>query len=308
MLAVHLLDLLLRGIGKKINLKISTLSFIKNIQDRFKQGSIVEKLIYINIGVYIITLFFSVINGLYKNNTNFFITWFSLQADYTVLLSRPWTLVSYGFLHDGFIHILSNLIVLFYIGNLFIEYFTQKQLLHFYLFGTLFGGLLFLGSYNYFPLFKNQAAVLVGASAGISAIFVGIATYMPNYQLKIRFIGFVKLWHLAAVWMGLDLLGLAGANAGGHFSHLGGALFGFLYVNQASNKKIMLWEKIVTAFTPKKKPLKTVYTSKKKSTTNKTKSMQQQQIDVILDKISKSGYETLSKEEKEFLFKQGKNK
>jgi membrane associated rhomboid family serine protease len=121
-----------------------------------------------------------------------------------------------------------NMIVLFYMGNLFIEYFTQKQVLTFYLLGTVFGGLLFVISHNYFPLFEGKQAVLVGASAGISAIFVGIATYMPNYQLKLRFIGFIKLWYFAAIWVVLDVLGLIGNNAGGHFAHLGGALFGFL--------------------------------------------------------------------------------
>ncbi len=283
------------------------MSLIQNIQHRFKKGSIVEKLIYINIGVYILALFFEVVKDLYKSDTNFLITWFSLSADTSTLLTTPWTLLSYGFLHVDFLHILFNLIVLFYIGNLFIEYFTQKQLLQFYVLGTLFGGLLFIASYNYFPLFTNKSAILIGASAGVSAIFIGIATYMPNYQLKIRFIGFVKLWYLAAIFVLFDIMQLAGNNAGGHFAHLGGALFGFLYVNQASNKKIGIWEKIIAFFTSQKKPLKTVYKSKnKKSKVQKTKSEQQQQIDSILDKISKSGYETLTKKEKEFLFQQGK--
>lgn len=283
------------------------MSFIQNIQHRFKTGSIVEKLIYINISVYILALFFEVLKGLYKSDTNFLIIWFSLSADTTSLLTTPWSLLSYGFLHVDFPHILFNLIVLFYIGNLFIQYFTQKQLLQFYVLGTLFGGLLFIGSYNYFPLFTNKSAVLIGASAGVSAIFIGIATYMPNYPLKIRFIGFVKLWYLAGIFLLFDIMQLAGNNAGGHFAHLGGALFGFLYVNQASNKKTGIWDKVAAFFTSKKKPLKTVYKSKKKkNTVQKNKSEQQKQIDIILDKISKSGYETLSKAEKEFLFQQGK--
>ena len=177
----------------------------------------------------------------------------------------------------------------------------------FYILGTVFGGTLFLIGYNYFPLFKNQSAILVGASAGISAIFVGIATYIPNYQLNIRFIGFVKLWYLAAIWVGLDILGLAGTNAGGHFSHLGGALFGYFYIRQAGSKKTDILENISTIFRKKEKPLKTVYKSKtKKSFSKKSTSVNQKEIDSILDKIGKSGYEALNKEEKEFLFKQGK--
>jgi membrane associated rhomboid family serine protease len=230
-----------------------------------------------------------------------------LDANFTALLSTPWSIITYGFLHAGFLHILINLIALFYIGKLFIEYFTQKQLLTFYILGTVFGGLLFLVSYTYFPLFKNQSTILVGASAGISAIFIGIATYIPNYQLKIRFIGFVKLWYLAAIWVGLDILGLAGTNAGGHFSHLGGALFGFLYVRQASNKKTDILEKVLNLFKKNEKPLKTVYKSKTKTTsTVKNTSVNQKEIDSILDKIGKSGYDALNKQEKEFLFKQGK--
>jgi membrane associated rhomboid family serine protease len=283
------------------------LAFIQNIQNRFKQGSIVEKLIYINIAVFFLTLLVSVFQGLYKNESNFIVEWFSLDANFTALLSTPWSIITYGFLHAGFLHILINLIALFYIGKLFIEYFTQKQLLTFYILGTVFGGLLFLVSYTYFPLFKNQSTILVGASAGISAIFIGIATYMPNYQLKIRFIGFVKLWYLAAIWVGLDILGLAGTNAGGHFSHLGGALFGFLYVRQASNKKTDILEKVLNLFKKNENPLKTVYKSKTKTTsTVKNTSVNQKEIDSILDKIGKSGYDALNKQEKEFLFKQGK--
>jgi len=283
------------------------MSFVEDIKSRFKKGSIVEKLIYINLAIFILTIFVSVFQDLYKGEINFIVEWFSLEDSFSSLFTKPWTIISYGFLHADFLHILMNLIVLYFIGNLFIEYFTEKQLLSFYVLGTISGGALFLLSHNYFPLFENKSSVLVGASAGISAIFIGIATYIPNYQLKFRLIGFVKLWHLAAVWIGLDILALSGGNAGGHFAHLGGALFGFLYVNKASNKEVKIWDKISTLFSSKKKPLKTVYKSlKKTSKTNKNTSLNQQQVDTILDKISKSGYDTLTKAEKEFLFKQGR--
>jgi len=281
------------------------MSIIDDIKKRYITGNIVEKLIFINIGVFVVTLLLKVIFGLYRSNGGFVFDWFALEYAYDALLIKPWTLLSYGFLHAGFLHIIFNLIALYFIGNLFIQYFTQKQLLNFYLLGTFFGGLLFILSHNYFPLFEGGTGPLVGASAGISAIFIGIATYMPNYQIQIRFIGFVKLWHLAAIWIGLDILGLIGGNAGGHFAHLGGALFGFLYVNKASNKNINLLNSIASLFKTKKKSnLKTVYKSKEKKKTNVD--LNQQQIDAILDKISKSGYDTLTKAEKEFLFKQGK--
>ena len=283
------------------------MSFIDDIKNRYKSGNIVEKLIYINLAIFVFTLLTSVFQDLYKGEINWVVSWFSLDDNFTSLLTKPWTIITYGFLHADFLHILLNLITLYFVGNLFIEYFTQKQLLTFYLLGTFFGGALFILSHNYFPLFQDQSSILVGASAGISAIFIGITTYIPNYQLKIRFIGFVKLWYLGAIWVGLDILALSGGNAGGHFAHLGGALFGFLYVQRAANKEILIFDKIAALFSTKKKPFKTVYKSPKKTVkTNKGTSINQQQIDAILDKISKSGYDTLTKEEKEFLFKQGR--
>jgi len=278
-----------------------------NLKQRFERGNIVEKLIYINILLFVLTLLMSIFQSLYKNDNNWIIQWFSLEADINSLFTKPWTMITYGFLHADFIHILFNLIALYFIGNLFIDYFTQKQLLTFYILGTFFGGVIYLFSQNYFPLFEGKTSVLVGASAGISAIFIGIATYMPNYELKIRFIGFVKLWYLAAIWVGLDVLGLAGENTGGLFAHLGGGLFGFLFVSKASKKEIGVFKNIAAIFFKKNNPLKTVHksTNTKKETTKSD--FTQKQIDEILDKISKSGYDTLTKSEKEFLFRQGKN-
>ena len=192
----------------------------------------------------------------------------------------------------------------FKINYPFIEYFTQKQLLTFYLLGTFFGGILYLLSHNYFPLFEGRSSILIGGSAGISAIFIGITTYIPTYQFKIRFIGFVKLWYLAAIWIGLDILALSGSNAGGHFAHLGGALFGFIYVSRGTTKESNILNIILSVFKTKKRPFRKVYKSPKKSVKKETNtSLTQQQIDVILDKISKSGYDALTQSEKEFLFK-----
>lgn len=283
------------------------MSIIKDLKYRYNTGNIVEKLIYLNVVLFICTLLISVLQGLYKGEMNFIMEWFSLDNDINTLFRKPWSILSYGFLHAGFLHILMNMIVLYFIGNLFLEYFTEKQLLNFYILGTLFGGIFFLFSQNYFPLFEGKSTVLVGASAGISAIFIGITTYMPNYQIKLRFIGFVKLWYLAAFWIGLDILGLIGSNSGGHFAHLGGALFGFIYVSRASNKEISFLNNLWGMFSSKNKKMKTVYKSstKRKNNVNNTNS-NQVKIDAILDKISKSGYDTLTKEEKDFLFKQGK--
>ncbi len=282
------------------------MSFINNIQGRFNQANIVEKFIAVNLCVFIGVFLLNTLGFLFQTQ-NSLVHWFILPATFDVFLTKPWTLITFGFIHLGFIHLLSNLIALYFIGNLFINYFTEKQFSTFYLLGTFFGGLLFMLSYNIFPAFSNDVSnsSLLGASAGVSAIFIGIATHIPNYQFKIPLIGYVKLWHLAAIWILLDIIQIPAGNAGGHLAHIGGALFGFLYVNQASSNDIDLWSKL-TRFFKKKSPLKTVY--KTKGATQRTKSnttYKQEKIDAILDKISKSGYETLSQEEKDFLFKQG---
>lgn len=283
------------------------MTFIQNLKHKYKTATIIEKLIYINITVFACTLFVTLFQSLYQQEQNFIVQWFALDDSFSEFIGKPWSIISYGFLHANFIHLIFNMITLYFVGNLFAQYFTQKQTLSFYFLGTLFGGVLFVMSQSYFPLFEGRNSTLVGASAGISAIFIGISTYMPNYELKIRFIGFVKLWYLASIWLAFDIIGLVGPNAGGSFSHLGGSLFGFLYVNQVSTRKIRLFEVILAFFNTKKNNLKTVYKSvNKKEQARKPKGAQQEKIDRILDKISKSGYDTLSQTEKEFLFKQGK--
>lgn len=274
---------------------------LNNIKTRFQNAEIVEKLIYVNVAVYIITFLFTIFKS------TFLFEWFALYPSFNDFIKKPWTIVSYGFLHANFIHILMNLIALFYIGNLFKQYFTSKQVLNFYLYGTVIGGIIYLIGFNYLPVLQGRTSPVVGASAGISAIFIGIATYMPNYQIKLPLVGFVKLWVLAAIWITLDIIQIPAGNAGGHLAHLGGALFGFLYVQQASNKELKIFPTFKNLFTQKEKPLKTVYKSTKKQKRTTIKSENQQQIDTILDKIGKSGYDSLSQKEKDFLFKQGKN-
>ena len=279
---------------------------INNIQNRFQQANIVEKFIMINLSVFIIVFLLNTLGFLFQARTSF-VNWFILPATFDALLTKPWTLISFGFIHLDFLHLLMNLISLYFIGNLFIDYFTSKQFISFYILGTFFGGLLFMISYNLFPAFRSDVSnsSLLGASAGVSAIFIGIATYIPNYQFKIPLIGFIKLWHLAAIWIVLDIIQIPAGNAGGHLAHLGGALFGFLYVNQARSNKTTIWDTLKVFFS-KKSPLKTVHKTKNTAPRKKANTTyKQQKINAILEKISKSGYETLSQEEKDFLFKQG---
>ena len=289
------------GIGNKTNLNVGTnLNIINDIKQAFYKATIVEKIIYINVLLFLITALF----------TKFSIQWLALPTSFDSLLYKPWTLISYAFIHERFFHVLSNLLVLYYIGNLFLDFFTKKQFVNFYFLGAIVGALAFL-SYNY--LASKNGAPLGGASAAVTTIFVAIATKIPRYALQLRFIGSVELWVLAAIWVALSILQLANPDNGGAIAHLSGAIFGFIYAKQLDNgRDIGKWfETLLNYFTnfiqPKKKsPLKTVYKSKGRSSKKDDSIPKQRKIDAILDKISKSGYESLTQEEKDFLFRAGK--
>lgn len=242
-----------------------------------------------------------------KWQENIFLNWFSLPANFEVFFFKPWTLVTYGFLHGDIWHILFNLLILYYIGNLFLDFFSKRDFLIYYFFGIIVGGIIYLLSYNFFPALKGNFSYLVGASAGITAILVGLAAKIPNYAIHLRFIGPIKLWYIALAMVFIDLIQLPFSNnTGGHLAHLGGALIGFILTNQ-TNKGKNLNQLFSFLFSSKKKsPLKTVYKNPKPQKKGKTSSTNQQRIDGILDKISKSGYESLTQAEKDFLFSIGK--
>lgn len=277
------------------------MSIISDLQYELKKADPAEKLIYINVGLFLVT---------YLART-FMLDWFTLPTDVSAVIFKPWTIVTYAFIHVNLFHILSNLMVLFYIGRIFLDFYSIKQFYNFFFLGVVFGGFSFLGL-NYIN--SNSGAALGGASAGVLAIFIGIATKVPRYALRLRFIGSVELWVLAAVFVFLNVLQVKNIDNGGAIAHLGGALLGFMYAKQLEkNNGFGAWfsngiNALTQLFTKKNSPLKTVYKSKKrKKPVGKTSNpVNQGQIDTILDKISKSGYETLSKEEKDFLFKAGK--
>jgi membrane associated rhomboid family serine protease len=291
----------LLGIGNKTNLNAGiNLSFLTDIQQAYRNATIVEKIIYLNVFLFFFTYIF----------TNFIINWFALPANFNEFIYKPWTIISYAFIHERLFHILSNLLILYYIGSLFLDFYSKKQFINFYFLGAIVGGFVFILS-NYSNITNEPP--LGGASAAVLAIFVGIATKIPRYSLQLRFIGSVELWVLAAIWVILSILQLATDEKGSAFAHLGGALFGFLYAKQLEKgNDIGKWfENIIHFFVNLTKPknksnLKTVYRSKNTTKPQDVEKTKQRKIDDILDKISKSGYESLSKEEKEFLFKAGK--
>lgn len=277
------------------------MSFINDIKQAFNKANIVEKIVYINVFLFFITFLL----------TDFVINWFALPANFNDFLNKPWTLVSYTFIHQGLFHVLSNLLVLYYLGNLFLNFYTRKQFLNCYFSGSVFGGIVFLGYYYFID--KTEAGALAGASAAVTAVFIAIATRIPRYALQLRFIGSVELWVMAAIWVVLSILQIASPEKGSAIAHLSGAIFGFMYAKQLEKgNDIGKWfESIVVFFsnvisTKKSGPLKTVYKSGKKSAGKEVSKTKQRKINDILDKISKSGYESLSQEEKDFLFRSGK--
>lgn len=284
------------------------MNWISTLYHNFLSRSIVERVIIINVVLFILTYLFNTFSFLFQIDGNFIVNWFTLQPDFGLLLERPWTLISYGFLHVGFFHILFNMLVLYYFGNLFMDFFNSKQFLLYLILGIVSGGFIYMLSYNYLPGLSTQNSLLVGASAGVMAIVIGISSHIPHYSMSFRFIGNIKLLYIAIALVVLDVVQIPTGNAGGHLAHLGGSLLGFLMTTYLDQGKGLISSMSGSLIKKEKKPLKTVYKSAKKTTYTKkeTKSEEQARIDSILDKISKSGYDTLTKEEKDYLFKAGK--
>ncbi len=285
-----------------------------NLAYQFKMANVLVKLIVINVAVFLIinlsSFFFSV-------SPQFLTRWFVLSDSFDTILIHPWSLITYGFIHFGFLHILFNMIWLYWFGQFVLNLFTGKRLITVYMLGALFGGLLFVLAYNLFPVFAERRGFLIGASGAVTAIMVFIAAYAPNTE--VRFFTFnIKLWHIALFLFLFDLVRIpTSGNAGGMMAHVGGALFGYVYAVQlAKGNDIGKWfenfmDWIANLFKPrKKKPFtkvhRTTQPTSKRSKTKGEKSDHQRKVDAILDKIGKSGYESLTKEEKDFLFKAGK--
>jgi membrane associated rhomboid family serine protease len=275
---------------------------------QFARLSIAEKLIVANILVFLV-------DGLLKALMAFSLSnWFLLPKDFIEFVGQPWSLVTYSFFHAGFMHIFWNMVMLYFSSRIFLNLFDGQRFLNVYFLGVIVGGLVFLFSYNVFPTLLNTNTALIGASAGVTAVLIFVCTYIPNQEVRVFFFN-VKLWYIGAFFVLVDLIQIPyGGNIGGRLAHLGGAFLGYIYARQLMNGKDIgggfakLMKGITNLFKPKKKsPLKTVY--KKQSADSKAaydRQARQRKIDTILDKISKSGYESLSKEEKDFLFKAGK--
>ncbi|WP_177732858.1 MULTISPECIES: rhomboid family protein [Flavobacterium] len=288
------------------------MNIIEDFKMQYKIGGIAQKLIFWNVGI---AIPFFLLRAFAPALFETVLAWTSLSSVVMTAVTRPWTLLTYAFLHADFFHLLFNMIVLNFASRLFTTYFTQKQLFGLYLLGAIFAGVLFVATDF---IFHNNT-ILVGASGAIMAVLIGAAAYSPLTEIRLLLVGNVKLWHIALVLVVLDLIQIPVSNTGGHIAHLGGAFFGFLYIKLLKNgtdltKGVSAFlDTVAGLFSPKKTtPFKTVHRNTRqqtKSTGNSgisNKDVTQKQIDDILDKISKSGYDSLTKDEKEFLFKVGK--
>ncbi len=288
------------------------MSTFDNLKYKFQRFTIAEKLIVLNVLFFVIPFFLQTLFYLFNIPSTTFLSWFHLLPSFTEVLFRPWTLITYSFLHGNFMHILWNMILLYFVSRMYLNLFSEQQFLKNYLLGVLVGGLVFLIGYNLFPVFNGMYPPLVGASAGVMAILIFVATYIPDQEVRLLFIN-VKLQYIGIALVVVDILQIPNGNAGGRLAHLGGAFLGFLYAKQLQKGNDIgsgldrIWTFISSPFTEKKaQNMHTVHRSKTVSK-KKTQNGQQQKIDAILDKISTSGYESLTQEEKDFLFSAGKD-
>lgn len=290
-----------------------------DVTDKLKRLNIFEKIIVVNALVFVLAFLLNLISQ--KGSS---LLWFELPSDFMDFIVKPWSLITYAFIHYDFWHVLFNMLWLYFIGRMFINLFNVKLGLNVYFLGAIFGGLLYMLCYNLFPSVFNAGTRLVGASAAVRALLIFLCAYMP--ATEIRFFTFnLKLWYVGVAIVILDVLGLYSGildpihgNSGGYLAHLGGAILGYFYAVQLKKGKDIGkgFERLLDAFfnlfkKSKTSPLKTVHKKKASDIAGYSKKefselSKQKRIDVILDKISKSGYESLTKDEKEFLFKAGK--
>lgn len=299
------------------------MNLLDEIKLSFRQGNVLYRLIFINVVLFVtlglvfvfLRLFTPGISlGALRNDfSNTVLKYLMVPSRPADLLMRPWTIITYMFTHFNFFHILFNMLVLYWFGRIFMQYLTGKQLLSTYILGGIAGALLYILFFNGFPGLKEYlGGSMLGASASIMAIVIAISFYVPDYTMYLLLIGPVKLKYVALAFIIMDILMIASDNAGGNIAHLGGAAYGFWYILQYKKGRDpgkwlnTLLDKGIGAF-KRSSRMNVTYRRNKSVVTdaeyNQRKVQQQKDIDRILDKIAQGGYESLTKKEKETLFK-----
>lgn len=278
----------------------------QRIRNSFRQGSVLTRLIYINCGIFLllkICYAFALLAGFGDNFYSTVLEWVGVSEHPEYLLYRPWTLFSYMFIQFDFLHLLFNMLWLYWFGSIFLRHFTQRQLTSAYLLGGLAGAALYVVMYPYINNELERSSWAIGASASVMAVVFAVCTYLPQERIYIFLLGPVRLIYLALFTALIDLLSIpSGSNAGGHLAHLGGALFGCLFAIAVRRQR---------KYASRRPKLRVKYKKKVSEMNdreyNEYKKRQDDRINEILDKISRSGYESLTREEKEILFRSGRN-
>lgn len=294
-----------------------TNNILDDLKLKYSSGNSATKLIYINVVVFFTLLIVDFILRTVANSIINTTDLFALSS-FDDLLTKPWQIFSYSWLHGNLFHLIMNMVLLYFVGQMFLQQFQNRNLVTFYIFGGITGGIFFLLFQNIF----NYSHLLVGASAAVYAVFFGMISYNPKMPIRLLLIPTsFPLLYVGYFFIAFDVYNIiANQNAGGSISHLGGAIFGYLYMKQFEKGNDFFGNfiiKIEQLFQKKDKSTFKTYKNTSSTSTrtnvpkddydfNHQKVEKQKKIDVILDKISRSGYESLSKEEKDFLFKEGR--
>jgi len=294
------------------------MALIDDLKFKLAQNNAVVKLIALNTIVYLVFALAHVFFRLFQANDVISAVekLFVLYASPSNFISQPWGIITYMFLHSGFFHVLFNMLWLYWLGMLLHEYLGNIRVYQVYFLGGVFGGLLYMFAYNVFPVFSSDlnTSFALGASAGILAIVAAAATLLPNYTVMLFGVFSVQLRYIAIFSVLVDLLNIPSSNAGGRIAHLGGALAGFLFIKYLyTNNTLTNAIHSVSSFFKnifKQKPTLTVHHKSDfriKQQPENTSKPNQADVDAILEKISKSGYESLTAKEKELLFRASKD-
>ncbi len=281
-------------------------SIIDTLKQKYQQGSMLLRLIYINVALFLLLNLVVIVLTLFNIGSDTFLSFIEIPSNLHLFITRPWTLFTYMFVHFEILHILFNMLWLYWFGQIFLTVFSEKQMLGLYLLGGIAGGLLYLLSYNIFPYFAGTNSIMCGASASILAIVTATAFRLPNYRINLLFVGAISLKYVAIITIVIDLLSVTSSNSGGHIAHLGGALMGYIFLICFEKGKDLtapinrLIDKIVTwwkgrTIRPKKKEGKRPESDDEY---RRRKNAEEDEINAILEKIKRSGYSSLTPEEK----------
>ncbi|MCQ2206822.1 MAG: rhomboid family intramembrane serine protease [Paludibacteraceae bacterium] len=298
---------------------------IKELGTMYKEGDLLTKLIFIISGIFLVSALINMMLSLFEAPILLrFI--FALPANIEEAIAMPWAIVTYMFYHEQFVHFIVNVLMLYWMGKLFLMSYQPRDLVNVFVLGGLFGGLFFITALNIFPslsAFTNYTT-LDGSSAAIMAILVAAAVATPEMQVKLVLMGEIRLKWIALAIVAISVLIDHKENAGGCFSHLGGAVAGYLFgLNMRKGTNIAAWigriidflsnvcDKVKNTFRGQKTTkFKVVYNNANGKAADENYNMKKKAnndaIDAILDKIKESGYSSLTEEERQILFNASK--